>query len=113
MRPGFDTTLKSQALASTHVMVRAVWKGKVIAESDETKVVEGNHYFPPEAVDFDRLSPSDHSTTCPWKGEASYYHVEANGERIENAAWTYPDPSDEARHIKDHVAFWKGVQVDE
>lgn len=91
--------------------MRAIWNGEVIAESDATEVVEGNHYFPLGAVHQEYLKASDHHTTCPWKGEASYYHLEVAGETNENAAWTYPDPKEAARQIKDHVAFWKGVEV--
>ena len=93
--------------------MKATWNGATIAESDETIVVEGNHYFPPSALRREHAEPSDHRTTCPWKGEASYYHVVAGGERNENAAWTYPEPKDAAAEIRDHVAFWKGVEVSE
>lgn len=93
-------------------MVQASWQGQVIAESEDTEVVEGNHYFPREDVDLDRLEPSDHRTTCPWKGEASYYHVVVDGERNENAAWTYPEPKPEAKTIRERIAFWNGVEVD-
>lgn len=86
--------------------MQAVLDKTVIAESDETVVVEGNHYFPPESLNEKHLQPSDHRTTCPWKGEAHYYDVEVNGTREENAAWYYPDPSDAASEIKDHVAFY-------
>lgn len=91
--------------------MKAIWNGAVLAESDDTVVVEGNHYFPPEALNRAYFVESDHHTRCPWKGLASYYTVEVDGERNDNAAWYYPDPSDAARQIKDHVAFWKGVQV--
>jgi uncharacterized protein (DUF427 family) len=91
--------------------MKAVWKNAILAESDKTVVVEGNHYFPPEAVHRQYLKPSDTHTTCPWKGLASYYHIEVNGEMNEDAAWYYPDPKDAAQNIKDHVAFWKGVEV--
>lgn len=91
--------------------VRAVYKGNVVAESDRTVVVEGNHYFPPEAVDRSLLAPSDTHTTCPWKGEASYYDVVVDGEANRDAAWYYPDPKDAAAEIRDHVAFWRGVEV--
>lgn len=92
-------------------MPTATWNGEVIAESDDTVVIEGNHYFPPDAVDRDRLAPSDRSTVCPWKGTASYYDVVVDGEVNEAAAWYYPDPADAAAEIKDHVAFWGGVEV--
>ncbi len=92
-------------------MVKATWQGTVIAKSDNTRVVEGNHYFPPEDVDKSALKESDHQTTCPWKGEASYYHIEVDGQVNEDAAWTYADPKDEASEIEDHLAFWNGVEV--
>ena len=93
--------------------MRAIWNGKTLAESDETVVVEGNHYFPPDAINPDFFIESEHHTTCPWKGVASYYHIQVNGEQNANAAWYYPDPKDAARQIKDHIAFWKGVEVTE
>jgi len=83
----------------------------VIAESDATERVEGNHYFPAEAVRWDYLEPSDHTTVCPWKGVANYYDVIVDGERLRNAAWTYKTPSSAAEQIRDHVAFWRGVRV--
>lgn len=94
-------------------MVQATWNGTVLASSDDTVVVEGNHYFPPEAVHQDLLRPSDTHTTCPWKGQASYYTVVVDGDENPDAAWYYPDPLPEAQRlgIKDHVAFWKGVTV--
>jgi uncharacterized protein (DUF427 family) len=91
--------------------MKAVWKNAVLAESDKTVMVEGNHYFPPEAVHRQYLKPSDTHTTCPWKGLASYYHIEVDGEVNKDAAWYYPNPTDAARNIKDHVAFWNGVEV--
>ena len=93
-------------------MARAIWEGVVIAESDKTVVVEGNHYFPPDAIAKEHLVASDRTSICPWKGEASYYDVEANGKRNEAAAWYYPDPKEAAIQIKDHVAFWNGVTVE-
>ncbi|HKO05913.1 MAG TPA: DUF427 domain-containing protein [Candidatus Acidoferrales bacterium] len=93
-------------------MPKAIWKGVVIAESGQTVLLEGNHYFPPQSVRREYLRPSTTTTECPWKGAASYYHVEVNGERNADAAWYYPAPSAAARQIKDHVAFWKGVQVE-
>ncbi len=93
-------------------MPKAIWNGEVIAESEETVVVEGNHYFPPEAVNRDYLQESQTQTTCPWKGKASYYHVMVNGELNADAAWFYPDPKPKASQIKDHVAFWHGVEVE-
>ena len=93
-------------------MVKATWKGAVLAESDETRVVEGNHYFPPEAVNWDYFSESERTTVCPWKGTANYYDVEVDGESNRSAAWTYHDPSAAANHIKGYVAFWNGVKVE-
>ena len=91
--------------------MQAIWNDTVLAESDNTVVVEGNHYFPPESVNETFFAASDHQTTCPWKGRASYYDVVVGGERNENAAWYYPAPKEKASHIKDHVAFWNGVRV--
>lgn len=91
--------------------MKAVWNGAVIAESDATVVVEGNHYFPPEAVRRDYLLESDTHTTCPWKGLASYYTIVVEGKRNANAAWYYPSPSPAAHKIAGYIAFWKGVRV--
>ncbi len=91
--------------------MKAIWNGAVVAESDRTVVVEGNHYFPPEAIRREYFKSSDHHTVCGWKGTASYYHLDVGGQRNENAAWYYPTPKDEAKQIAGHVAFWKGVQV--
>lgn len=91
--------------------MQAVWNGTVIAESDDTVVVEGNHYFPPEAVKREYLEDSGTRTVCPWKGTASYYHVKVDGERNEDAAWYYPEPKEAATNIRDRVAFWRGVEV--
>jgi uncharacterized protein (DUF427 family) len=91
--------------------MKAIWNDTVLAQSDDTVVVEGNHYFPPEAVRQEYLRPSDHHTECGWKGTASYYHVEVDGRRNDNAAWYYPTPKEAARQIAGRVAFWKGVQV--
>ncbi len=92
--------------------MRAIWNGTVIAESDDTVVVEGNHYFPKESVDQGVLEPSDKQTVCPWKGTASYYSVVVDGERNPDAAWYYPTPKDAAKQITDRVAFWRGVTVE-
>ena len=92
-------------------MAKATWRGKVIADSDDTVVVEGNHYFPLDAVHSEYLEPSDTHTTCPWKGEASYYSLVVDGERNPDAAWFYPEPKAAAAEIKDRVAFWRGVEV--
>ena len=92
-------------------MVKAVWNGATIAESDDTVVVEGNHYFPREAVDAALLRDSSTHTICPWKGTASYYSLVVDGAENPNAAWYYPEPKPAAAEIKDRIAFWKGVQV--
>lgn len=97
---------------SKGTIMRAIWNGAVIAESDATVEVEGNHYFPIESVDQQHIRPSDTHTRCPWKGTASYYDVIVDGEIKADAAWYYPKPSMAARKIKDHVAFWKGVRVE-
>ncbi|MDP9018083.1 MAG: DUF427 domain-containing protein [Candidatus Eremiobacteraeota bacterium] len=91
--------------------MKAIWKGTVVAESNETKVVEGNHYFPPDAIHSQFFKPSDKHTVCPWKGTASYYTLEVEGAPNADAAWYYPDPKDAAKEIKNYVAFWKGVEV--
>jgi len=91
--------------------MKAIYNGEVIAESDETIVVEGNHYFPNNAVKSEYLKSSDTHTVCPWKGTASYYTVEVNGQQNSDAAWYYPEPKDAAKEIKDHIAFWKGIEV--
>jgi uncharacterized protein (DUF427 family) len=93
-------------------MARAVWNGKVIAESDDTIIVEGNHYFPAGSVDPAFLSSSAHHTTCYWKGVASYYDVVVDGQVNRNAAWYYPSPSSAAEQIKDYIAFWHGVNIE-
>jgi uncharacterized protein (DUF427 family) len=91
--------------------MKALWKNTVLAESDETIVVEGNHYFPPDSVERSHLRESDQQSVCPWKGVASYYDVEVGGERLEAAAWYYPQPKPAARQVSGYVAFWKGVRV--
>jgi uncharacterized protein (DUF427 family) len=92
-------------------MVKAVWNGVVIAESDDTVIVEGNHYFPESSVKREYLTFSNHRTSDPWKGQARYHSLLVNGELNPDAVWTYPEPSDAAAHIKGRLAFWKGVQV--
>lgn len=92
-------------------MPKATWNGQVIAESDETVVVDGNHYFPPDAITKEHFQASDTTTVCGWKGTANYYHVVVDGQRNEDAAWHYPNPKPDAEHIRGHVAFWKGVEV--
>ena len=92
-------------------MATATWNGQVIARSDATVVVEGNHYFPPDSVDRSYLSASDAHTVCPWKGTASYYDIVVDGETNVGAAWYYPDPKSAASEIEGHIAFWRGVDV--
>jgi len=91
--------------------MQAVWNGTVIAESQDTVVVEGNHYFPLASVNPALLEPSSHTSVCPWKGTAHYYTLKVNDERNPNAAWYYPEPKAAAAQIKGRVAFWKGVRV--
>ncbi len=93
-------------------MARATWNGTVIAESDTYEVVEGNVYFPPDAIKREHFRDSATNTVCGWKGTASYYDVVVDGETNSDAAWYYPRPVDAATNIRDHVAFWKGVQVE-
>lgn len=93
-------------------MARAMWNGEVIAQSESFEEVEGNVYFPPSALNQQFFKPSAKHTTCGWKGEASYYHVEVGGQTNEDAAWFYPDPKPAASNIKDHVAFWRGVTIE-
>lgn len=93
-------------------MARAIWNGAVLAESKDTIIVEGNHYFPPDAINRDYFKPSDHHTVCSWKGTASYYTIEVDGQRNPNAAWYYPEPKPQASHVRGRVAFWRGVKVE-
>ena len=92
-------------------MATATWNGTVIAQSDSTEMVEGNHYFPLASVNAAYLKPSATQSVCPWKGTASYYSLDVDGQQNPDAAWYYPQPKDAAAQIKDHVAFWKGVTV--
>jgi uncharacterized protein (DUF427 family) len=92
--------------------MKAIWNGEVIAESNETVVVEGNHYFPPSAIKTEHFQPSETHTVCGWKGTASYYNVVVNGQVNKDAAWFYPDTKEAANNIKGYVAFWKGVQIE-
>lgn len=91
--------------------MKAIWNGTVLAESDSTEVVEGNHYFPASSIKREYFQPSGTQTTCPWKGVASYYTVDVNGKQNPDAAWYYPSTSDKAKNIEGYVAFWKGVEV--
>ncbi len=93
--------------------MKALWNGEVIAESENTVVVEGNHYFPSNSIKKEYFKESETHTVCPWKGTASYYTVDVNGNINKDAAWYYPEVSDLAKGIKDHVAFWKGVEITE
>jgi uncharacterized protein (DUF427 family) len=93
--------------------MKAVWNGTTLAESKATVVVEGNHYFPPESIRTEYFRDSDTHTTCPWKGEASYQTVEVAGQSNPDAAWYYPQPKDAAAEIKDHFAFWNGVEIED
>lgn len=92
--------------------MKATWRGAVLAESDETVIVEGNHYFPSASINKEHFRQSDKHTTCPWKGEASYYDVVVGDDVNDGAAWYYPEPKSAAQRIKDHVAFWRGVVVE-
>jgi uncharacterized protein (DUF427 family) len=92
-------------------MVKAIWNGTVIAESDDTQIVEGNHYFPPAAIKQDHFRISQATTVCGWKGTANYYDVVVGDEVNEQAAWYYSDPKPEAIKIKGYIAFWKGVEI--
>lgn len=92
-------------------MAKAVWNNQVIAESSHTVMVEGNHYFPKESVKEEFFTKSSTQSTCPWKGQASYVTLEMDGKQSVDAGWTYPQPKDAARNIKDHYAFWRDVVV--
>ena len=92
-------------------MMKAIWNGTVIAASQDTVVVEGNHYFPPDSLHREYFADSDTTTTCPWKGQASYFTITVAGPGNPDAAWVYRNPSPAAANIKDYVAFWRGVQV--
>jgi uncharacterized protein (DUF427 family) len=91
--------------------MKATWKGTVLAESGDTVVVEGNHYFPPDSINRSYFTESDTHTNCPWKGIASYFDIKVDGDVNKDAAWYYPDPKEAAANIRDRVAFWKGVSV--
>jgi uncharacterized protein (DUF427 family) len=113
MQRSGDMLLEGKLSApEAHKMAKASWGGKVIAESNATVVVEGNQYFPLENVKKEFLKPSTHTTICPWKGTAHYYHISVDGIQNDNAAWYYPEPKPAAAEIKDRMAFWKGVRVE-
>jgi uncharacterized protein (DUF427 family) len=103
-----EFTIKERYL----IMSKAIWNGKVIAESEKVIKVEGNSYFPPESIKKEFFQENDYHTVCPWKGKASYYDIVVDGKTNPNAAWYYPQPSSAAQDIKDYVAFWKGVTVE-
>jgi len=110
----FSQSAASNASRHTgeRIMAKALWGGKVVAESNDCVVVEGNQYFPASAVKKEYLKTSAHTSICPWKGTAHYYHVDVDGMRSENAAWFYPEPKPAANEITDRIAFWKGVRVE-
>jgi len=93
--------------------MKAIWNKEIMAESDETIVIEGNHYFPPQSIKKDFFKATDTHTKCPWKGTASYYSLQVNGDTNKDAAWYYPEVSDLAKGIKGYVAFWNGVEIKE
>jgi uncharacterized protein (DUF427 family) len=92
-------------------LAKAIWNGKVVAESDSFEEVEGNVYFPPSALKREYFTDSDHTSICPWKGTAGYFNLTVDGKDNPNAAWIYRDPKPAAANIKDHIAFWRGVEV--
>ena len=92
--------------------MKAIWENTILAESDKTIVIEGNHYFPPDSINREFFKESNTHTNCPWKGEAGYYEVIVAGEVNKDAAWYYPEPKEAAKQIKNYVAFWKGVKVE-
>ena len=94
-------------------MAKAIWNGQVIAQSDDTVLVDGNHYFPPESIKREFFKDSEYTTRCGWKGTANYFTLEVGGEVNQDAAWYYPTPKQAAKQIKDHVAFWRGVAVED
>ena len=99
-------------LGDVILMARAIWNGVVLAESNETEIVEGNYYFPPDSINNEYFKSSETHTLCPWKGQASYYSIEVDGQVNRDAAWFYPNPKPAAGQIKDYVAFWRGVQIE-
>jgi len=91
--------------------MKAIWNDTLLAESDDTIVIEGNHYFPPSAIKEDYFHETDTHSVCPWKGTASYYTIKVNGDENKDAAWFYPEAKEMAKNIENYVAFWKGVEV--
>jgi uncharacterized protein (DUF427 family) len=94
-------------------MAKAIWNGKTVAESDTFEIVEGNVYFPPDALKSEYFKDSDHTSVCSWKGLANYYNLDVDGQSNPIAAWVYRNPKEAAANIKDHVAFWRGVKVEQ
>ncbi|KNC19483.1 hypothetical protein AC792_06480 [Arthrobacter sp. RIT-PI-e] len=94
-------------------MPKAIWNDQVIAESEHTVMVEGNHYFPSDSISEEFFTPTQTQTQCPWKGTASYFSLEVDGEQNTDAAWSYPEPKEAAENIRGHYAFWKGVTISE
>ncbi len=92
--------------------MKATWNNQLIAESDKTVVVENNHYFPADSIRKELFKASDTHSSCPWKGKASYYSLEVDGKKNQDAAWYYPEPKEGAKQIKGHIAFWKGVKIE-
>jgi len=107
-----DVITHLREIEKDRYMPKAVWNGVTLAESNNTIVVEGNQYFPPDSVQREYFKESDTHTTCPWKGLASYYTLAVDGRENKDAAWYYPSPKDAAKQIKDYVAFWRGVKVE-
>jgi len=91
--------------------MQAIWNGQVIADSNETTIVENNHYFPVTSVAMEYLTPTETKSSCPWKGESSYYSIIVDGKENKDAAWYYPTPKEAAKEIKNHIAFWRGVEI--
>ena len=110
---GQQSTVNGRRSTVDDSIMKATWNNALLAESNDTVVVEGNHYFPLESVNKEYFEQSSTHTTCPWKGEASYYNVVVNDETNKDAAWYYPEPKEAAAEIKDRVAFWRGVKVEE
>ena len=91
--------------------MKAIWNNEILAESNETRVVENNHYFPPDSINSKFFQLSDSHTVCPWKGKASYFHIQVGDEKNSDAAWFYPHPKEAAAEIKNYIAFWNGVEI--
>ena len=112
MTPPFNVNLIALIGIYRGIMAKAMWEGAVLAESDATVEIEGNRYFPPEAIRKEYFKASEARSVCPWKGTASYYDLEVKGKRNAGAAWFYPEPKDAAKQIRGYVAFWRGVKVE-